>query len=62
MKLRELEIHGFGKLCERGLSFDPNFTVVYGANEAGKLTVAIWLARDPRIVSDDIRDTSREFA
>lgn len=39
MKLRELQIHGFGKLCDRTLTFDPNFTVVYGANEAGKSTL-----------------------
>jgi uncharacterized protein YhaN len=39
VKLRELQIHGFGKLCDRTLTFDPNFTVVYGANEAGKSTL-----------------------
>ena len=30
--------------------------------EAGKLTVVIWLAHDPRFISDDLRQTSREFA
>ena len=32
------------------------------ASESGKLTVVIWLARDPRVVADDLRNTSREFA
>ena len=39
MKLRELRIDGFGKLFERTLVFDPQFTVVYGANESGKSTL-----------------------
>ena len=30
--------------------------------EAGKLTVAIWSARDPRVIADDLRQSSREFA
>ena len=32
------------------------------ANEPAKLTVVIWLARDPRFIADDIRKASREFA
>jgi hypothetical protein len=30
--------------------------------ESGKLTVAIWLASDPRVIADDTRNISREFA
>jgi ubiquinone/menaquinone biosynthesis C-methylase UbiE len=30
--------------------------------EAGKLTVAIWLARDPRVIADDMKNINREFA
>jgi ubiquinone/menaquinone biosynthesis C-methylase UbiE/DNA-binding transcriptional ArsR family regulator len=33
-----------------------------GDEEPGKLTVTLWLARDPRVVADDIRSTDREFA
>jgi uncharacterized protein YhaN len=63
VKLRELEIHGFGKLCERSLSFDPNFTVVYGANEAGKstLTRAI-VASLFGVGRKEQRETSRPWA
>ncbi len=36
--------------------------VAPGAEDAGKLTVAIWLARDPRVIADDLRSSIREFA
>ena len=32
------------------------------AGEPGKLTVALWLARDPRIIADDLPNAAREFA
>jgi demethylmenaquinone methyltransferase/2-methoxy-6-polyprenyl-1,4-benzoquinol methylase/ArsR family transcriptional regulator len=42
---------------------DTRMTLVApGQDEAGKLTVAIWLGRDPRVIADDIRNPSREFA
>ena len=31
-------------------------------DEAGKLTVAIWLARDPRIIADNLSGAAREYA
>jgi len=49
-------------LKEAGLESVETRLIAPDANEAGKLTVAIWLARDPRIVSDDLRQSSREFA
>lgn len=63
MKLRELQIHGFGKLSDRTLAFDPNFTVVYGANEAGKstLTRAI-VASLFGVGRKEQRDASRPWA
>jgi len=33
-----------------------------GAGESGKLTVALWLARDPRVISDQIPKSAREIA
>ena len=32
------------------------------SDEAGKLTVAIWIARDPRIIADDLSGAAREYA
>jgi demethylmenaquinone methyltransferase/2-methoxy-6-polyprenyl-1,4-benzoquinol methylase/ArsR family transcriptional regulator len=32
------------------------------AGEPGKLTVALWLARDPRVLSDDLPRTAMEMA
>jgi len=47
---------------EAGLA-DPSVTLVAPADEeAGKLTVAIWVARDPRVIADDLRVPNREFA
>jgi len=54
------EIAGF--LKEAGLEPLPARHVAPGAGEASQLTVAIWLARDPRVISDDLSRTSREFA
>jgi hypothetical protein len=30
--------------------------------EAGKLTVALWMAEDPRVISDDFHKADTEFA
>jgi len=53
------EIAGF--LAEAGLVDLRTRLVAPGPGESGKLTVAIWLARDPRVIADNIRDASREF-
>ena len=49
-------------LTEAGLVDLKTHLVAPGAGEAGKLTVAIWLARDPRILSDEIGHSSKAFA
>jgi demethylmenaquinone methyltransferase/2-methoxy-6-polyprenyl-1,4-benzoquinol methylase/ArsR family transcriptional regulator len=54
------EIAGF--LGEAGLRDIKTRLVAPEPGEAGKLTVVISLARDPRMIADDIRDASREFA
>jgi ubiquinone/menaquinone biosynthesis C-methylase UbiE len=47
---------------EAGLESVETRRIAPDASQAGKLTVVVWLARDPRIVADDLRQTSREFA
>lgn len=47
---------------EAGLERIETRRVAPRAGETGKLTVVVWLARDPRIISDDLRNASREFA
>jgi SAM-dependent methyltransferase len=49
-------------LSEAGLVDVETRRIEPAPGEAGKLTVAIWLARDPRVIADDIRNESREFA
>ncbi len=49
-------------LGEAGLVDVETRRIAPGAGEAGKLTVVIWLARDPRLISDELRHPSREFA
>jgi len=39
MKLRKIEINGFGKIVNRSWEFSPNFNLIYGKNEAGKSTL-----------------------
>ncbi len=51
-----------GYLAEAGLVEASVKLVAPGDQEPGKLTVAIWLARDPRVLSDDLRVPNREFA
>jgi SAM-dependent methyltransferase len=42
---------------------DTNMTLVApSSEEAGKLTVALWIASDPRVIADDIGKAFREFA
>jgi ubiquinone/menaquinone biosynthesis C-methylase UbiE len=54
------EIAGWMK--EAGLDFVETRLVAPGAGEPGKLTVAVWLGRDPRVQSNDLTNASREFA
>lgn len=39
MRILDLHIDGFGKFHDLSVSFDKNFNVVYGKNEAGKSTL-----------------------
>ncbi|MGO9743098.1 MAG: ArsR/SmtB family transcription factor [Roseiarcus sp.] len=54
------EVAGF--LAEAGLVEVKSELVAPGPEETGKLTVALWLARDPRIIADDLSGAGREFA
>ena len=54
------EIAGWMK--EAGLDIVETRRIAPGAKDAGKLTVVVWLARDPRIIADDLRNAAREFA
>ena len=54
------EIEGF--LAEAGLVGEQAKRVPPAAGESGKLTVAIWLAQDPRIISDGFHKADAEFA
>jgi demethylmenaquinone methyltransferase/2-methoxy-6-polyprenyl-1,4-benzoquinol methylase/ArsR family transcriptional regulator len=47
---------------EAGLEVVETRRISPAARDAGKLTVVVWLARDVRIISDDLRNASREFA
>ena len=39
MKIKSLEIYGYGQFVERKIEFDQYFTEIYGENEAGKSTI-----------------------
>ena len=43
MKINNLQINGFGKLCNKELEFDKNINIVYGKNEAGKSTLLAFI-------------------
>ena len=47
---------------EAGLDMVETRRVAPGVADPGKLTVVVWLARDPRILSDDLRNAQSEFA
>jgi demethylmenaquinone methyltransferase/2-methoxy-6-polyprenyl-1,4-benzoquinol methylase/ArsR family transcriptional regulator len=47
---------------EAGLDMVETRRIAPHASETGKLTVVVWLARDSRFISDDLRQSSREFA
>ena len=54
------EIEGY--LAEAGLVGVQARRVAPASGEAGKLTVAIWLAEDPRLIADPLPKTDVEFA
>jgi demethylmenaquinone methyltransferase/2-methoxy-6-polyprenyl-1,4-benzoquinol methylase/ArsR family transcriptional regulator len=67
--LREKHAHrrlGFARqeisdlLTQAGLTVLLHRDLAPSANDAAKLTVSLWLARDPRIVADPIPSTSLE--
>jgi demethylmenaquinone methyltransferase/2-methoxy-6-polyprenyl-1,4-benzoquinol methylase/ArsR family transcriptional regulator len=49
-------------LAEAGLSAIRVERVPPAKDEAGKLTVGLWMAEDPRIISDDFHKADTEFA
>ncbi len=51
-----------GALTEAGLVAVRSRRVPPAPGEAGKLTVALWIAEDPRIISDDFHKADAEFA
>ena len=54
------EIEGF--LADAGLVAARSTRVAPAPGESGKLTVALWLAEDPRILSDGFQKADTEFA
>jgi hypothetical protein len=54
------EIEGF--LAEAGLVAIRAVRVPPSTSESGKLTVALWLAEDPRVVADSFPKSDVEFA
>ncbi len=54
------EIEGF--LTEAGLVAARSKRVAPAPGESGKLTVALWLAEDPRVISDGFQKADTEFA
>jgi demethylmenaquinone methyltransferase/2-methoxy-6-polyprenyl-1,4-benzoquinol methylase/ArsR family transcriptional regulator len=54
------EIEGF--LTEAGLTAAQSRRVPPAPGESGKLTVALWLAEDPRVISDGFQKAVTEFA
>jgi demethylmenaquinone methyltransferase/2-methoxy-6-polyprenyl-1,4-benzoquinol methylase/ArsR family transcriptional regulator len=51
-----------GFLTDAGLVDAEMRLIAPRAEEAGKLTVAIWIARDPRLIADDLSGVAREYA
>jgi demethylmenaquinone methyltransferase/2-methoxy-6-polyprenyl-1,4-benzoquinol methylase/ArsR family transcriptional regulator len=51
-----------GLLREAGLAHIRSMRVPPGPGESGKLTVALWIAEDPRIISDALPKSDLEFA
>jgi ubiquinone/menaquinone biosynthesis C-methylase UbiE/DNA-binding transcriptional ArsR family regulator len=51
-----------GYLAEAGLTGIRSTRVPPAPGEAGKLTVALWLGEDPRVISDEFHKADTEFA
>lgn len=43
MKIKSLEIYGYGRFIERKIEFDASFTEIYGENETGKSTIQAFI-------------------
>jgi ubiquinone/menaquinone biosynthesis C-methylase UbiE len=54
------EIEGY--ITDAGLAFLRTLRVPPAPGESGKLTVALWLAEDPRVISDSFETQHAEFA
>ena len=54
------EIEGF--MREAGLDVIAHCEVAPGRSTEGKLTVSLWVGRDPRFISDDLSNLHREVA
>ena len=50
------------RLAEAGLVDIRVERVPPAKGEAGKLTVVLWIAEDPRVISDDFQKADTEFA
>ena len=51
-----------GLLAQAGLDVVQRRELAPDANEGAKLTVSLWLARDPRVIADPIPTASYETA
>jgi ubiquinone/menaquinone biosynthesis C-methylase UbiE len=49
-------------LAAAGLVFERRARIAPKAGESGKLTVVLWLARDPRVIADDLSNQQGAFA
>ncbi|HLR19952.1 MAG TPA: AAA family ATPase [Staphylococcus sp.] len=43
MKIKSLEIYGYGRFIQRKIEFDESFTEIYGENETGKSTIQAFI-------------------
>ncbi|UEX90859.1 AAA family ATPase [Staphylococcus ratti] len=43
MKIKSVEIYGYGQFVQRKVDFNANFTEIYGENEAGKSTLQAFI-------------------
>ena len=43
MKIKSVEIYGYGQFVQRKVEFNPLFTEIFGENEAGKSTLQAFI-------------------
>lgn len=43
MKIKSLDIYGYGRFIQRTIQFDEHFTEIYGENESGKSTIQAFI-------------------